>query len=306
MSGDLTKTVHVPLSQCTVQELHAKASELRERAETARTDWEMEALDALAERYDAFGDCREVEGLVDMPRPATESSTCSMREPKAPYPPCPDETMGPPFPEAWEMACEHVSKRYVNQKTLRHPAIMSECYTLACMLVAYGLVPVKPASQAPQLTVAEKSRSAQSAGETRHHILVVDDVNDVLVTVGAFLTNAGFPIRKASSGDEALSLIANDHKIDVLVTDFAMPGLSGVELIVQAALIRPNLKSLVITGYPNADGLTELPSSTTILVKPFRRNALVAAIKALLGEIPPIPNETADQVDQELVDRGPV
>lgn len=128
---------------------------------------------------------------------------------------------------------------------------------------------------------------------TDHHILLVDDVADVLVTAGAFLAKEGFAVQKAPNGDEALSLIASDAKIDVLVTDFAMPGLSGVELIAQAAQIRPNLRSIVITGYPNADGLAELPPNTTILAKPFRRTALIARIKSLLEEVQSVPDETA-------------
>ena len=83
----------------------------------------------------------------------------------------------------------------------------------------------------------------------------------------------------------------------MLITDFAMPGLNGVELIAQATQIRPNLKTLVITGYPDADGLAELPPHTTILVKPFRRDVLIAGVRSLLGEMRPLPDETAELID---------
>ena len=112
---------------------------------------------------------------------------------------------------------------------------------------------------------------------------MVDDVADVLVTFGAFLVNTGFAVRKVANGDTALRLIASDPRFDVLVTDFAMPGLSGADLIEQAGQIRPQLKALVITGYPNADGLAELPPHTTILAKPFRRATLLAAVSSLLA-----------------------
>jgi len=52
-------------------------------------------------------------------------------------------------------------------------------------------------------------------------------------------------------------------------------------LIVQATQIRPDLKTLVITGYPNADGLDALPSKTAVLVKPFRRTALINVVRSL-------------------------
>ena len=54
----------------------------------------------------------------------------------------------------------------------------------------------------------------------------MDDNTDVLVATGAFLTKEGFSVQMSTNGDEALRLIANDPKIDVLITDFAMPGLS--------------------------------------------------------------------------------
>ena len=116
---------------------------------------------------------------------------------------------------------------------------------------------------------------------------MVDDATDVLVTVGAFLANAGFAVQKATSGDQALELIANDPQIEVLVTDFAMPGLSGADLITQAMQVRPDLKTLVITGYPSADGLAEVAAHTKILVKPFRRAALIAEVKVLVGDPSP-------------------
>ncbi len=121
------------------------------------------------------------------------------------------------------------------------------------------------------------------------HVLLVDDLADVLVSVGAFLLNAGYTVRKAANGDDALQLIAADPRIEVLVTDFAMPGLNGAGLIAQATEIRRNLKALVITGYPNADGLAQLPPHTMVLTKPFRRNTLIAGVRSLLAE-PPMPH----------------
>lgn len=303
MSSNVTETAHVPLSQRTILELRAKATELRAMAATARTDWEIDALGSLGDRYDALAECRAIEEEVayraaealtrritaDAARQTLEHATPIAATANA-HPPCPDTKMGPPFLEAWQMACERLSQRYTDRELQHHPVAMRECYKLACMLVAYGLVPARPVTQEPSL--AEQSRDAPRPDEPRHHILVVDDVNDVLVAVGAFLAKAGFPIRKASNGDEAIRLIANDPRIDVLVTDYAMPGLSGGELILLAAQIRPNLKSMIITGYPNADGLAELPPGTTILVKPFRRNALIAGIRSLLGDVPLVTHET--------------
>ena len=56
----------------------------------------------------------------------------------------------------------------------------------------------------------------------------------MLVAVRAFLLGEGYVVVSAADGDTALRLVAGDPEIDVLITDFAMPGLSGVELIAQA------------------------------------------------------------------------
>jgi DNA-binding NtrC family response regulator len=165
-----------------------------------------------------------------------------------------------------------------------------------------GMVPTNPVLEATQSDMASKPDRAgglDGPSHTGRHILVVDDVSDVLVTVGAFLVNAGFAVQKAANGDEALRLIASDPHIEVLVTDFAMPGLSGAELIAQAVQIHPNLKALVITGYPNADGLAELPPQTMVLAKPFRRDSLIAAVRSLLGEMRPVPDETMELIDRK-------
>jgi DNA-binding NtrC family response regulator len=109
--------------------------------------------------------------------------------------------------------------------------------------------------------MAEKSMNIWPL-RTDHSILLVDDNTDVLVATGAFLTKEGLSVQMSTNGDEALRLIANDPKIDVLITDFAMPGLSGIDLIAQATQMSPGLRALLITGYPNADGLAELTPST--------------------------------------------
>ena len=120
------------------------------------------------------------------------------------------------------------------------------------------------------------------------HVLVVDDSADTLVAVGAFLLSAGYVVISAADGDTAIRLIASDPQIEILVTDYVMSGLSGVELIIQALQIRPDLKALLITGFPSADGLAELPSHISVLAKPFRRATLIAQVKALIGRAYPL------------------
>jgi DNA-binding NtrC family response regulator len=134
---------------------------------------------------------------------------------------------------------------------------------------------------------AHTAKIIANSPPARQHILVVDDATDVLVTLEAFLANSGFVVVTAANGDAALRIIASDPLIAVLVTDFAMPGLSGDDLIAQAVSMRPNLKSLLITAYPNVDGLAELSSRVVVLHKPFRRAALIEQVSILVAEARP-------------------
>jgi DNA-binding NtrC family response regulator len=165
--------------------------------------------------------------------------------------------------------------------------------TMAYDLMTYGLAPAEP-----DLPTA-RSSGPHCLGQ---HVLVVDDTSDVLVAVGAFLAGEGFAVVCAPDGDTALRLIAADPRIGVLVTDYAMPGLCGIELIAQAVQMRPNLKALLITAYPNADGLAELPSHIKVLTKPFRRAALTTQVKTLVSEAPSMrPDEAMELVENRHI-----
>jgi CheY-like chemotaxis protein len=203
-----------------------------------------------------------------------------------------------PSLQALQMATEAIRRGYGMVEPAHDPEVVAQAIELSFLLVAYGLVPTKPGVAMARSATAGQSAlilgaSGASTGpnsqprHTHKHILVVDDVSDVLVSVTAFLVSAGFVITTAADGDAALRLLANDPRIGVLVTDFVMPGLTGADLIVQAVQLRPNLKALLITGYPNADGLAELPPGVEVLAKPFRRAALIERVSALAGETAP-------------------
>jgi signal transduction histidine kinase/CheY-like chemotaxis protein len=116
-------------------------------------------------------------------------------------------------------------------------------------------------------------------------ILLVDDSPDVLVTVGAFLEKAGFDVERAENGDTALAHIAAGGRFDALVSDYAMPGLNGADLIAQARLLQPGLHALIITGFA-ALSTAELAEGTVVLHKPFHRRAFIEALLQAMGRDP--------------------
>ncbi len=113
--------------------------------------------------------------------------------------------------------------------------------------------------------------------------LLVDDHADVLVTTSAFLQAAGFDVVRADNGDEALARLNASEPFVLLVTDYAMPGLNGVDLASQALERLPALKVLIITGFPSDAGLFNRPSSVALLAKPFRRTVFIEQLRSLFG-----------------------
>ncbi|NKC32542.1 hybrid sensor histidine kinase/response regulator [Falsiroseomonas selenitidurans] len=134
---------------------------------------------------------------------------------------------------------------------------------------------------APALSeaAAKALRAQDGAGG---HVLLVDDAPAVLLTLGHFLTGAGYTVTKASGADEAMRIVAGAAPLDCVVTDYAMPGMSGVELLVRVMEQRPGLPVLVVTGYPTVERLRNLPDHVQILRKPFLRAELLRRVGALI------------------------
>ena len=64
----------------------------------------------------------------------------------------------------------------------------------------------------------------------KHHILIVDDYQDLRESLGLFLRMSGYEVSEAKNGKEALSLI-DEHHFDIVITDLNMPLMSGLELL---------------------------------------------------------------------------
>jgi CheY-like chemotaxis protein len=87
---------------------------------------------------------------------------------------------------------------------------------------------------------------------------------------------------EANSGLRALEILRSGSSVDLIVTDYAMPGMTGVELANAARQFRPDLPVLLATGY------AELPSGATTdlprLAKPFRQDQLATEIAKALAQ----------------------
>jgi PAS domain S-box-containing protein len=116
-------------------------------------------------------------------------------------------------------------------------------------------------------------------------ILLVDDHAEVRSTTAAVLSDMGHKVAEAANGAEAIKTLKDGKcKADLLITDYAMPHLSGTEFLRQARELCPKVPSLIITGYAEADAISDCPEGVEILLKPFTPTMLEAAIGRICGE----------------------
>jgi CheY-like chemotaxis protein len=99
------------------------------------------------------------------------------------------------------------------------------------------------------------------------------------------LSDLGYEVIEATSGAEALRQLRGSDPPDLMITDYLMPGMNGVELIEQAKRLAPSMKVLLITGYST---IAEGPgASLPRLGKPFRQADLAERVAKLLdSEVP--------------------
>jgi CheY-like chemotaxis protein len=119
-------------------------------------------------------------------------------------------------------------------------------------------------------------------------ILLVDDHSEVRSTTAAVLEDLGHTVFQAANGGEAIrTLEERDCKCDLLITDYAMPNLSGTQFIRKARDLCPNVPALIITGYAEADAIKDRPEGVEILLKPFTPSVLEGAIERACRAIIP-------------------
>jgi len=114
------------------------------------------------------------------------------------------------------------------------------------------------------------------------HILIVDDDALMLTLMGRALPD--YRLTMARDGDEALA-IAGRSPIDLLITDYLMPSMTGDELLGRLRESQPDMKALIVTGHGPvlAGEVPEWWQTEAHLDKPFRIDALREAVISLIG-----------------------
>jgi PAS domain S-box-containing protein len=125
---------------------------------------------------------------------------------------------------------------------------------------------------------AEPRRGSES-------ILLVEDDSNLRTLVARVLKSRGYKVHVAPSGIEAL-VIASDPAtlLDAVITDVVMPGMNGRELVEKLLESRPDMGSLLMSGYTDDDVLRRgvLQGETAFLQKPFTPDQLARKVRAVL------------------------
>ena len=112
-------------------------------------------------------------------------------------------------------------------------------------------------------------------------ILLCDDDPDVRGILGEVLQTEGYVLHVANGPSATLRILDEAPEIDLLIVDYAMPEMNGLELIQEACQRRPSLKTLLITGDVGAlsDGISSVP----LLPKPFGPTELAHRVSGILA-----------------------
>ncbi len=136
------------------------------------------------------------------------------------------------------------------------------------------------AAGAAEVVAPEASVDAPGI-KRRATLLFVDDDSLISLSTTSLLEDLGHTVVAATSGPEALDVLRTGRPIDMMITDYAMPGMTGLQLAEEARALRPGLPILLATGYadlPTKSGF-ELPR----LNKPYQQAQLAEQIQGLLG-----------------------
>ena len=134
-----------------------------------------------------------------------------------------------------------------------------------------------PASDEAAVTV-ERPVDPVAAGAAIGTVLLVDDEELIRMSTADMLADLGYEVVEAASAEEALRLFDDGRRIDTLVTDHLMPGMTGADLAREVQAKWPGTAVLIVSGYADTD---EIAPDLPRLTKPFRQCDLAASLLEL-------------------------
>ncbi|MBK4987415.1 response regulator [Pseudomonas sp. S36] len=137
-----------------------------------------------------------------------------------------------------------------------------------------------------QAAVHVQREAAQDQPGSGEHVLIVEDMTAVRLSVAEALGDAGYRCTLAASIEEALAHLQSDAHLDLMLTDVGLPTLSGRELADLARGYRPDLPVLFMTGYADAalDRQAFLGDGMDMLLKPFKMSELLGKVRQAVSK----------------------
>ena len=124
---------------------------------------------------------------------------------------------------------------------------------------------------------------ASERKDTRYRLLIVDDDEGMRENLAELFDSLGYDVQTASNTPEALECLG-EREVDLLLTDYKMPGPTGVELIEAARKRQPGLRAVLMTAF--GDSFTEIESvrrgAIGYLNKPFEADEIAAFVEKIL------------------------
>ncbi|MEW6215812.1 MAG: response regulator, partial [Nitrospirota bacterium] len=92
--------------------------------------------------------------------------------------------------------------------------------------------------------------------EQKELIMIIDDDRDVRECIEDFLNEAGYNVKVMASPLQAIEFL-KDNYVDLILTDFKMPGLNGIEFMIRIKSINPEVPVVMMTGYGSIEGAVD-------------------------------------------------
>jgi DNA-binding NtrC family response regulator len=143
--------------------------------------------------------------------------------------------------------------------------------------------------------IEQDNSSRYNSGGTSVNVLIVDDEIMQVENLGIGLRSRGYHVLQAPNGHEALSLIGNDTlEIDLVITDYAMPGMNGITLLQNIRWKHGSLPVILMTAYRQRDIVLDALRSQCngFMDKPF-------TLDQLLHEIDRVQSNKLQKLNQE-------
>jgi CheY-like chemotaxis protein len=136
---------------------------------------------------------------------------------------------------------------------------------------------------------AEENSTADLTPTGKEHILVVDDESHLLEMYERQLKRLGYEVTCSNNPEDALELFQKDPgKFDLVITDFTMPNMTGIDLAKELGSILPGLPIILCSGVSQvvSDSVTKQAGIQTVIYKPIRRPEIAQAIRKALDQKP--------------------